>query len=159
MELNVIMSELWVGQVHIIFAYLAIIALMVAILVAETTIVYLYYQLVYEDYRWWWKSVVCASGMGAYYVLWAAYYGFKTLDLTPLSFTIYLIVNIVFTTIIVLVTGTIGMPSVTCCSLVAYARARTHTHTHTHTHTRIPTAGFFTAWNFVTRIYNAIKIE
>eukprot|EP01061_Rhynchopus_euleeides_P036237 TRINITY_DN610_c0_g1_i2.p1 TRINITY_DN610_c0_g1~~TRINITY_DN610_c0_g1_i2.p1 ORF type:complete len:642 (+),score=257.69 TRINITY_DN610_c0_g1_i2:135-2060(+) len=125
-EVALLADNMWLGIVHILFGYLALVALLLALLVAETTVVFIYYQLAYEDYRWWWKSLLCSSGLGVYCFVYSLYFASTRLQLAPLSWVMFVLISIIVCTTLSLVTSTIG---------------------------------FYTAWTFTTRIYNAIKIE
>eukprot|EP01064_Diplonema_japonicum_P033076 TRINITY_DN6438_c0_g1_i1.p1 TRINITY_DN6438_c0_g1~~TRINITY_DN6438_c0_g1_i1.p1 ORF type:complete len:638 (+),score=88.02 TRINITY_DN6438_c0_g1_i1:57-1970(+) len=126
MELQVIMQAIWQGRMYLLFSYIAMLTLLAAAIVAEVTIVVTYYTLIYEDYRWWWKSVICNTGMGIYFFTWCIFYMF-TLGLgSLLSHWLFLCFAFIVSLAVIMVCGTIG---------------------------------FYSAWWFVTKIYNAIKIE
>eukprot|EP01059_Diplonema_ambulator_P032424 TRINITY_DN634_c0_g1_i2.p1 TRINITY_DN634_c0_g1~~TRINITY_DN634_c0_g1_i2.p1 ORF type:complete len:643 (+),score=157.51 TRINITY_DN634_c0_g1_i2:102-2030(+) len=127
LELKVIVSAIWQGRMYLLFGYIAILSLLVFVIVAEVTIVVIYYTLIYEDYRWWWKSVICNIGAGVFFFLWCVYFMFSSLHFGSLiSHWLFFCFALIVSLAIMVVGGTIG---------------------------------FYSAWWFVTKIYNAIKIE
>ena len=108
-EIMLVQNAVWFGRAHILFGYLAFIVMLVFILVGECTIIFLYYQLVYEDYRWWWKSVVCSSGLGLYIFMYSMYTAIFSLKLELLSFLMYAMIATIGSVSVSLALGTIGM--------------------------------------------------
>eukprot|EP00662_Eupelagonemidae_sp_cell21_P057468 gene57468-biopygen66251 len=44
---------------------------------AEVAVVLVYFLLVFEDHKWWWKSIAIPGSMGIHFFLYSIYY-FKT---------------------------------------------------------------------------------
>ena len=98
------------GQILHLYLFLALVFVAVLVTISETVLVTIYYQLVFEDYRWWWKSVLIPSGMGVYYLLFAAHYYFEVLQVKSyLATWIYCCFCTGMTLSIVLSAGAIGM--------------------------------------------------
>ncbi len=66
-ELFFIMSSIWMDQYYYVFGFLLVVFGILAITCAEISIVLNYFQLVSEDYNWWWRSIL-SSGSTALYV-------------------------------------------------------------------------------------------
>lgn len=79
-ELRFILSSIWQGMVYYVFGFLAMVFAVVLITGVLTTIVLVYYQLVFEDYRWWWRSVLIPAGIGIHFFLYCVYYFFTVLE-------------------------------------------------------------------------------
>jgi transmembrane 9 superfamily protein 2/4 len=73
-ELAFILSSFWQGRVYYVFGFVALVYLVVVLTVAETTIVLVYFTLVNEDYRWWWRSFASGAALGAHLFLYSLYY-------------------------------------------------------------------------------------
>lgn len=74
LELKFILASLWQGLVYYVFGFLALVFLVWLITIALTTIIVVYYQLCFEDYRWWWRSLAIPSAFGLHFFLYAVYY-------------------------------------------------------------------------------------
>ena len=94
-----------------LFVFLATVFVVVVITVSETVLITIYYQLVFEDYRWWWKSFLIPSGMGVYYLIFSACYFNSTLQVSVWSLAawMYVCFCLSMSIAIVLAAGTIGM--------------------------------------------------
>eukprot|EP01064_Diplonema_japonicum_P033077 TRINITY_DN6438_c0_g2_i1.p1 TRINITY_DN6438_c0_g2~~TRINITY_DN6438_c0_g2_i1.p1 ORF type:complete len:645 (+),score=109.57 TRINITY_DN6438_c0_g2_i1:74-2008(+) len=108
-ELSLLMRSIWQGQVYYVFGFLSLVFVVSVITVCLTVIVYIYYQLVFEDYRWWWKSIFVPSGMGVYYFLYAIHYYNSTLNVkTWLAAWMYFSFCGIVAVAITLIAGTVG---------------------------------------------------
>eukprot|EP01060_Flectonema_neradi_P014826 TRINITY_DN2148_c1_g2_i1.p1 TRINITY_DN2148_c1_g2~~TRINITY_DN2148_c1_g2_i1.p1 ORF type:complete len:630 (+),score=67.45 TRINITY_DN2148_c1_g2_i1:185-2074(+) len=109
LELKLILRAIWQGQVYYVFGFLTMVALVVMVSVCLTTIVYVYYQLVFENHRWWWRSMGITAGMSLYYFIYCMYYYSNVLKVR--SWT-GMVVYFSFTTVsaisIGIIVGTIG---------------------------------------------------
>eukprot|EP01059_Diplonema_ambulator_P032425 TRINITY_DN634_c0_g2_i1.p1 TRINITY_DN634_c0_g2~~TRINITY_DN634_c0_g2_i1.p1 ORF type:complete len:641 (+),score=187.64 TRINITY_DN634_c0_g2_i1:66-1988(+) len=111
-ELSLLMRSIWQGQVYYVFGFLSLVFVVCVVTVAETVVVYIYYQLVFEDYRWWWKSVLVPSGMGLYYFLYSIHYYNSTLNVkTWLASWMYFAFCFIVAMCITLISGTVGFYS------------------------------------------------
>lgn len=73
-EMAFILSSFWQGRVYYVFGFMALVAIVVVLTVAETTIVLVYFTLVNEDYRWWWRSFASGAALGVHLFLYSLYY-------------------------------------------------------------------------------------
>merc|ERR1711976_922529 len=72
-----ILSSMWQGMVYYVFGFLALTYITVIICAAEVAIVLVYFLLVFENHKWWWKSVMIPGSMGLHFFVYGVYY-FKT---------------------------------------------------------------------------------
>merc|ERR1711871_348688 len=73
-ELYFILNSIWFDRYYYVFGFLLLVVLILAITVAELTIVLNYLQLCGEDYRWWWQSFFAAGSVAFYVFLYSLYY-------------------------------------------------------------------------------------
>jgi len=111
-ELFFIMSALWLHQIYYIFGFLFLVLIILVATCAETTILMCYFQLCNEDYRWWWRSVLCSGSCAGYVFLYAIWYYATELDLVGfvpacLYFGYMFLISLAF----FVLTGTIGFYS------------------------------------------------
>eukprot|EP01059_Diplonema_ambulator_P004344 TRINITY_DN1404_c0_g1_i1.p1 TRINITY_DN1404_c0_g1~~TRINITY_DN1404_c0_g1_i1.p1 ORF type:complete len:646 (+),score=225.15 TRINITY_DN1404_c0_g1_i1:98-2035(+) len=108
-EIALIIRSIWQGQVYYVFGFLTLVILEVIVTIAETVIVYTYYKLVAEDYRWWWPSFLVPSGMGTYFFIYSIIY-FNTILSVQSTLGTWIFFAFTFNTalVLVLVSGTIG---------------------------------------------------
>ena len=108
-ELYFIMSALWLHQIYYIFGFLFLVMLVLVVTCAEVSILLCYFQLVNEDYRWWWRSFLHAGSCAFYTALYAIWYHLTELEMNgivPVLLYYGYMFIICFT--FFLVTGTIG---------------------------------------------------
>lgn len=73
-ELYFILNSIWFDRYYYVFGFLLLVVLILALTVAELTIVLNYLQLCGEDYRWWWQSFFAAGSVAFYVFLYSLYY-------------------------------------------------------------------------------------
>lgn len=88
MELKAIISSMWLHQVFAVFSSLLAVFFVTAFTIAELSIVFCYYQLIYENHLWWWRSVFTGGSIGIYVFMYSIYYGYQ-LEITQISSCIY----------------------------------------------------------------------
>lgn len=82
LELRFILSSLWEGMVYFVFGFLTLVFLMWVIVVVLVTLFVIYYQLTYEDYRWWWRSFLAPGAMGVHVFLYGIVWYMQNLTIT-----------------------------------------------------------------------------
>eukprot|EP01065_Artemidia_motanka_P036631 TRINITY_DN445_c0_g4_i1.p1 TRINITY_DN445_c0_g4~~TRINITY_DN445_c0_g4_i1.p1 ORF type:complete len:644 (+),score=227.57 TRINITY_DN445_c0_g4_i1:73-2004(+) len=111
-ELRFILSSIWQGMVYYVFGFLGLTLLTVSISICEVTIVIVYFLLVFEDYRWWWNSIIIPGGMGVHFFLYGVYYFFTQLRVrTWIATMIYFQTMALISLSLYIVVGTIGFIS------------------------------------------------
>ena len=75
-EFNYVMAALWRHQIYFLAFYLWISFCLFIIVVGEMTILVVYYNLCYGDYRWWWKSFIIGCSPVIYFILYSIIYFF-----------------------------------------------------------------------------------
>jgi len=65
-ELSRIMSSLWLHQYYYTFELFFFAFLMLVLTCAEIAVVFTYYHLYLENYRWWWQSFIITGSTGLY---------------------------------------------------------------------------------------------
>jgi transmembrane 9 superfamily protein 2/4 len=109
LELRFILSSIWMGYVYYVFGFLTITILLWSYASALTAITMCYYQLAYEDWRWWWRSVLVPSGSGVWLAGYAVYFYFDSLNVKSAAGTVlYFTYSGLLTCAYVLVSGSIG---------------------------------------------------
>jgi len=108
-ELYFIMLSIWQHRFYYLFGFLVLVFIILVVACSEIAIAYTYFQLLCEDYRWWWRSYWGPAFSGVYVFLYAILYFVKKLELTyfaskMLYFGYMLFVSVSFT----LLTGAIG---------------------------------------------------
>eukprot|EP00756_Hemistasia_phaeocysticola_P017351 Hpha_TRINITY_DN15533_c2_g7::TRINITY_DN15533_c2_g7_i1::g.105225::m.105225/K17086/TM9SF2_4; transmembrane 9 superfamily member 2/4 len=111
-ELRFILSSIWQGMVYYVFGFLGLTFLTVSISIMEVTIVLVYFLLVFEDYRWWWNSIIIPGGMAIHFFLYGVYYFFTQLRVrTWIATFIYFQTMALISMSLYIVAGTIGFVS------------------------------------------------
>mmetsp|Transcript_738 Transcript_738/g.1274 ORF Transcript_738/g.1274 Transcript_738/m.1274 type:complete len:645 (+) Transcript_738:81-2015(+) len=108
-EMYFIMSALWLHQIYYIFGFLFLVMVVLLITCAEVSILLCYFQLLNEDYRWWWRSFLHSGSCAFYTALYAVWYHLTELEMSgvvPILLYYGYMSIICFT--FFLITGTIG---------------------------------------------------
>ncbi|CAI6010969.1 unnamed protein product [Closterium sp. NIES-65] len=109
-ELYFIMSSIWMQRVYYGFGFLFVVLILLMLVCAEVAVVFTYFQLTMEDYRWWWRSLFASGSVACYVFLFCVLY--LVVDLrhmrSLLSATIFLCYSLLMSLAIFLATGTVG---------------------------------------------------
>lgn len=108
-EIFFIMSSVWLHQFYYMFGFLFIVFVILAITCAEITIVLCYFQLCYEDHRWWWRAFLTPGSSALYLFLYSIVYFTTKMEIvktvsTMLFFGYMFLISLGF----FLLTGTMG---------------------------------------------------
>lgn len=108
-ELYFIMSALWLHQIYYIFGFLFLVMIVLVVTCAEVSILLCYFQLVNEDYRWWWRSFLHSGSCAFYTMLYAIWYNLTELDMNGfVPILLYYGYMFIISFTFFLITGTIG---------------------------------------------------
>ncbi|CAH0487267.1 unnamed protein product [Peronospora farinosa] len=83
-ELFFVLSSLWTDKYYYVFGFLLLAFLILINTCAVVTIVLTYFQLLAEDYNWWWRSFFVSGACGGYMFLYSTYYFWTRLDVENL---------------------------------------------------------------------------
>jgi transmembrane 9 superfamily protein 2/4 len=108
-EIFFIMSSVWLNQFYYVFGFLFLVFIILLITCAEISIVLCYFQLLNEDYHWWWRAFATSASSALYLFLYSIVYFVTKLQIhqfvPSLLFFGYMLLT-AFT--FALLTGTIG---------------------------------------------------
>jgi transmembrane 9 superfamily protein 2/4 len=76
-----ILSSVWQGRIYYVFGFLALVFVLLVLTCAEATIVMIYFQLLNEDYRWWWRSFLTSGSYGFWLFVYSAFYYMTALNI------------------------------------------------------------------------------
>lgn len=111
LELFFIMSSMWMDQYYYVFGFLFLTFLILLVTCAEITVLFNYFQICGEDYRWWWRSFL-TGGATAVYVYGYSFHYFKQLESnSPATYILYFGYMALFSAGLFFVCGCIGMLS------------------------------------------------
>jgi transmembrane 9 superfamily protein 2/4 len=111
-EVFFIMSSIWLHHYTYMFGFLLVVFLILTITCAEVAIVLCYFQLVSEDYHWWWRSFFTAGSSAVYLFVYSVYYFYGALEITdPVSTLMYFCNMGVASLTFFLITGAVGLLS------------------------------------------------
>jgi len=109
LELSFIFDSIWQGMVYTVFFFLFLTFIVWMACVALVTVIATYYQLTYEDYRWWWRVLLVPSGCGIYPLLYVAYYWLYRVNIRSFTGSLaYWCYMLLFALLYCLVSGAIG---------------------------------------------------
>merc|ERR1711976_48755 len=104
-----ILSSLWLNKFYYVFGFLALGFVILVITCAEISIVMVYFQLCYEDYRWWWRAFFTSASSGLHLFLYGIFYFITTLRITKfVSTLLYFGWMFVGAYLFAVMTGTVG---------------------------------------------------
>eukprot|EP00927_Polykrikos_kofoidii_P071988 TRINITY_DN68163_c0_g1_i1.p1 TRINITY_DN68163_c0_g1~~TRINITY_DN68163_c0_g1_i1.p1 ORF type:complete len:622 (-),score=99.49 TRINITY_DN68163_c0_g1_i1:280-2145(-) len=109
-ELFFIIQSIWQHQFYYLFGFLTIVLCILVVVCAELSIAVTYFQLVSEDYHWWWRSFLASGTSGMYVFLYSALYFATRLQIekfvsTLLFFGYMFLMSVTF----FLITGCVGL--------------------------------------------------
>ncbi|THV02328.1 endosomal P24A protein [Dendrothele bispora CBS 962.96] len=108
-EIYFLMSSLFASRAYYAFGFIALTAGIVAVTTATTTILFVYFMLCAEEYRWHWRAFVIGGGNAFWVFVYGIFYWASRLSLDSLS-SVILYMGYLFLLVLLdfLVTGTIG---------------------------------------------------
>ena len=83
-ELSYVMSALWKHQIYFLATFLWISLILFIVICGEISIIVVFWNLCYGDYKWWWKSFLIGASPVIYFVVFSIYY-FFTLQIRGIS--------------------------------------------------------------------------
>ncbi len=111
LELFFIMSSMWMDQYYYVFGFLFLTFFILLLTCAEITILFTYFQICGEDYRWWWRSFSTGGATALYVYLYSFHY-FKQLHInSSATYVLYFGYMALICLALFLMTGTVGMMS------------------------------------------------
>jgi len=108
-ELYFVLSSLFASRAYYAFGFLALTAFVVGLTTATVTILFTYFLLCAEEYRWHWRAFVTGGGSAFWLLAYGLFYWVSRLSLDSFS-SVALYLGYLFLLVILdfLVTGTIG---------------------------------------------------
>ena len=108
-ELNYIMGALWRHQIYFLGTFLWISFLLFVVVVGEMTVIAVYYNLCYGDYKWWWKSFIIGSSPVIYFLLYSLIYFFYNKISTLSAMVIYFGIMLMISSMAMLICGSVSV--------------------------------------------------
>ena len=107
-----ILKSVWQEQFYCVFGMTLAVCFILIITCAEISIVMVYLQLVYEDYRWWWRAFLCSGSSGVYLFMYSLHFLNSSMNMPNLaSRALYISYMAIVSYGFFLVTGTVGFIS------------------------------------------------
>jgi len=108
-EMYFILASIWVDQFYYVFGVLMVVFGILLLTCVEITIIFNYFLLCSEDYRWWWRSFFNSGSVGIYIWLYSFIY-YKNLHTASFATTVlYFGYMTVASGACVLMTGCLGL--------------------------------------------------
>merc|ERR1719215_90850 len=79
-ELHYIFSSMWGHKIYTLFGILGLALIMLIIVSSFITVAFTYFQLVLEDYRWWWQSFAAGGSTGLFVFVYIFYFFYHRSD-------------------------------------------------------------------------------
>ncbi|KAG5498546.1 hypothetical protein JKF63_02832 [Porcisia hertigi] len=73
-ELQSIFTSVWLGAMYHMFSFLIVAFVLVVIIVAQMSVFSTYFQLLFLNYRWWWRSFWVSASYGVWLMLYCIFY-------------------------------------------------------------------------------------
>ena len=107
-EFVYLLKSLWTYQVYYLASFLSLSLLFAIVITSEMSIIYVFINLCYGDYKWWWKSFFVSASPALYVLLYSFYY-FLKLEITRLSaIVVYFLIMLLISIAVALVLGSCG---------------------------------------------------
>jgi len=81
-ELHYMFAAIWGHRVYTLFGILSLAFIMLVVVSAFITIALTYFQLVAEDYRWWWRSFLGGASTGFFMFAYSVFYYFYRTEMS-----------------------------------------------------------------------------
>jgi hypothetical protein len=107
-ELHYVFNSVWGSKVYTLYGILSLAALMVAFVGMAVVILFTYFHLNAEDYRWWWRSYLSGASVSLFYLAFCVYYYFSTNMTGILQTSFFFLYSSLAAYAIALVMGSLG---------------------------------------------------
>lgn len=108
-QLFFILNSIWANQIYYMFGLLFLVANILAVTCAETTVLLCYFQLCAEDYHWWWRSFLTSGSTALYLFIYCCHYFATNIGMAePISALVYFGYTAIIVFLFFLITGTFG---------------------------------------------------
>jgi hypothetical protein len=77
-ELHYVFNSIWGSKIYTLYGILSLAALMVACVGMAVVLLFTYFHLNAEDYRWWWRSYLSGASVSLFFLAFCVYYYFST---------------------------------------------------------------------------------
>ena len=139
------MSSLFASRAYYAFGFLALTAVVTALTTATVTILFTYFNLCAEEYRWHWRAFLTGGGSAFWLLIYGLYYCLSRLSLDSLSsFVLYLGYLSLLVLFDFLVTGKPTMVHKDCSDKMIPT---------------LGTIGFLASYWAVRKLYSAIRVD
>ena len=103
------MAAIWRHQIYFVALYFWLVFILFIIVVGNMSILVVYYNLCYGDYKWWWKSFIIGSSPVIYFVFYSIFYFFY-LRITRLSaMVVYFGIMAMISAMVIFTCGTVSV--------------------------------------------------
>ncbi|KAI0980370.1 hypothetical protein GJ496_011177 [Pomphorhynchus laevis] len=112
LDLKIMMDTIWLNIMPQYSGYFLYSFIALVVTSGSMSILTTYLLLQHEDYRWWWKSFICTSGVSVYTFVTMLLYGFQNIKVGTFSLLCYfVIVSFLQSFLIGVIAGSIGFMS------------------------------------------------
>jgi len=73
-ELHYVFNSIWGSKIYTLYGILALAALLVMCVGMAIVVLFTYFHLNAEDYRWWWRSFLSGASVSIFYLVFCLYY-------------------------------------------------------------------------------------
>lgn len=87
-ELYYIFATLWGREQYTLYGILFVVFIILLSVTACISIALTYFQLSSEDYRWWWRSLICGGSTSLFVFIYAMFYFFKRSNMSGMLQTV-----------------------------------------------------------------------
>jgi transmembrane 9 superfamily protein 2/4 len=88
-ELFFVMSSIWTDSYYMIFGFVLVAFLILAVVCAEVSIITTYIRLSAENYKWWWPSIIVPGSTSLYVLVYSAVYFLKLESSLWVTYVVY----------------------------------------------------------------------
>lgn len=111
-ELSDVMPSLWTDQYYYAFEFFLLTFLILVLTSAGVAVMFTYYQLRLEDYRWWWQSFIVVGSTGLYVFGYSLLFYFQELRGNSIITSVYYFCFMALASLtITLMVGSVGLLS------------------------------------------------
>ncbi|CAL2042117.1 unnamed protein product [Caenorhabditis brenneri] len=108
-EMYFIFTSFWAYKIYYVYGFMLLVTIILSIVTVCVTIVFSYFLLNAEDYRWRWTSFACGASTAFYVYMYSMYYFFFKTKMYGLFQTVFYFGYMgIFAAALGLMTGTIG---------------------------------------------------
>lgn len=125
LELKFVFQSLWMdSQLYSLYGILAVAVSLLFLLVTVLTVLFAYFHLNAENYKWWWRSFLSGGSVAVFFMIYCAYFYATSPMYGPVQSSFFFLYSLLMAYGIALATGAVTFTATYCFVWFIFSRVK-----------------------------------